>query len=236
LEDGGDPGELAGGDQGAQGRISTGPGSILSPGNSPPLRVAPALTGPEAIQWKLRQRREEVGRLQALQDQMEQGELDARHQEGRDREEAHQQAKKLAAQRERTRQKAECKRIKTREAEEKKTKQVTKQGPEGGRGASGRDQVPMRDDHGHVLYDQSGHVKYHPQDGHHDGQTKKKKKPPPVRPNSPPSPTTPMATSTPATRVSTRTRTTPGVYRTLYMGLNSTVLDSSQYRTMTKVT
>jgi hypothetical protein len=60
-----------------------------------------------------------------------------------------------------------------------------------------------------VLYYQSGRVKYHPQDGLQDGQTKKKKKPPPVRPNSPPSPTTPMATSTPATQVSTRTRTTP---------------------------
>jgi hypothetical protein len=66
VEDGGDQGELAGGDQGAQGRIATGPSSILSPGNSPPPRVAPALTGPEAIQWKLRQRREEVGRLRVL--------------------------------------------------------------------------------------------------------------------------------------------------------------------------
>jgi hypothetical protein len=151
---------------------------------------------------------------------------------------AHQQAKKLSAQRERTRQKAKCKRIKTREAEEKKTKQVTKPGPEDGRGASRWVQVPMRDDHGRVLYDQSGHVKYHPQDGLQDGQTKKKKKPPPVRPNSPPSPTMPMATSTPATRASTRTRTTPGVYGTIYMGLNSTrtVLDSSQYRTTTRVT
>jgi hypothetical protein len=70
-------------------------------------------------------------------------------------------------------------------------------------------QVPMRDDRGRMLYDQSGHIKYHPQDGPQDGQTKKKKKPPPVRPNSPPSPTTPMATSTPATQASTRTRTTP---------------------------
>jgi hypothetical protein len=67
----------------------------------------------------------------------------------------------------------------------------------------------MRDDRGCVLYDQSGRVKYHPQDGPQDGQIKKKKKPPPVRPNSPPSPTTPMATSTPATRASTKTRTTP---------------------------
>jgi hypothetical protein len=67
----------------------------------------------------------------------------------------------------------------------------------------------MRDDHGQVIYNQSGRPRYHPQDGHQDGQTKKKKKPPSMRPNSPPSPTTPMATSTPATRASTRTRTTP---------------------------
>jgi hypothetical protein len=67
----------------------------------------------------------------------------------------------------------------------------------------------MRDDHGQIIYDQSGHPRYHPQDGHQDGQTKKKKKPPSMRPNSPPSPTTPMATGTPATRASTRTRTTP---------------------------
>jgi hypothetical protein len=78
---------------------------------------------------------------------MAQGERDARSQEGRDREEAHQQAQKLTAQRERTRQKAERKRIKTREAEEKKTK--------GGKGASGWVLVPMRDDHGQVLYHQS---------------------------------------------------------------------------------
>jgi hypothetical protein len=57
VEDGGDRGELAGGEHGAQGRIATGPGSILSPGNSPPPRVAPALTGPEAIQWKIQQRK-----------------------------------------------------------------------------------------------------------------------------------------------------------------------------------
>jgi hypothetical protein len=67
----------------------------------------------------------------------------------------------------------------------------------------------MRDDHGQVIYDQSGRPRYHPQDGHQDGQTKKKKKPPSRRPNSPPSPTTPMATSTPATRVSSRMRNTP---------------------------
>jgi hypothetical protein len=60
VEDGGDQGKLAGGDQGAQGQIATGPGSSLSPGNSPPLRVALALTGPEAIQLKLRQKKDEV--------------------------------------------------------------------------------------------------------------------------------------------------------------------------------
>jgi hypothetical protein len=59
------------------------------------------------------------------------------------------------------------------------------------------------------VYDQSGHVKYHPQNGPRDRPTKKKKKTPPRRPNSPSSPTTPIATSTPATRASTRTRTTP---------------------------
>jgi hypothetical protein len=130
---------------------------------------------------------------------MAQGERDARSQAGRDQEEAHQQAQKLAAQCEKTWKKAESKRIRTREAEEKKTK--------GGKGASGWVQVPMRDDRGQVLYDQSGRPRYHPQDSHQDGQTKKKKKPPSMRPNSPPSPTTP--TSTPATRASTRTRTTP---------------------------
>jgi hypothetical protein len=132
---------------------------------------------------------------------MAQGERDARSQAGRDQEEAHQQAQKLAAQLEKTWKKAKSKRIRTREAEEKKTK--------GGKGASGWVQVPMRDDRGQVLYNQSGRPRYHPQDGHQDGQTKKKKKPPPMRPNSPPSPTTPMATSTPATRALTRTRTTP---------------------------
>jgi hypothetical protein len=60
VEDGGDRGGLAGGDQGAQDQIATGPGSILSPGNSPPPRVAPALTGLDAIQWKIRQKQEEV--------------------------------------------------------------------------------------------------------------------------------------------------------------------------------
>jgi hypothetical protein len=43
VEDGGDQGELAGGDQDAQGRIATGPGSILSPGNSPPPKSYPGL-------------------------------------------------------------------------------------------------------------------------------------------------------------------------------------------------
>jgi hypothetical protein len=82
VEDGGDHAGLAGGDQGAQGRIATGPGSILSPGHSPPPRGSPALTGPAAIQWKLRQKREEVIRLRVLQDQMALGERDIRSQAG----------------------------------------------------------------------------------------------------------------------------------------------------------
>jgi hypothetical protein len=132
---------------------------------------------------------------------MAQGKRDARTQADREREDAHQQSQKLEAQREKTRQKAESWRIKTREAEEKKTK--------GGKGASGWVKVPMRDDNGQRLYDHSGRPRYHPEDNHLDGQAKKKKKPPSMRPNSPPSPTTPMVTSTPATRASTRTRTTP---------------------------
>jgi hypothetical protein len=52
-------------------------------------------------------------------------------------------------------------------------------------------------------------VRYLPHNGPRDGPTKKKKRPPPGGPDSPPSPTTPMATSTPATRTSTRARTTP---------------------------
>jgi hypothetical protein len=154
---------------------------------------------------KLRQEKDEVARLRVLRDQVEQGELEVRYQAGRDREEAHQQAKKLAAQNERAQQKAESKRIKMREAEEKKAKKVTKQGPEEGGEASGWVSVAMREDRGRVVYDQSGRVKYHPQ----DGQIKKKKKPPPRGSNFPSPPTTPMATSTPATRASTRTRTTP---------------------------
>jgi hypothetical protein len=67
----------------------------------------------------------------------------------------------------------------------------------------------MRDDQGHVVYDQAGRVRYLPQNGPRDGPTKKKKKPPPGRPDDPSPPTTPMATSTLATRASTRTRTTP---------------------------
>jgi hypothetical protein len=158
---------------------------------------------------KIQQKRDEVARLRVLRDQVEQGELEVRYQAGRDREEAHQQAKKLAAQNERARQKAESKRIKTREAEEKKAKCVARRGPEDGGEASGWVRVAMRDDRGRLVYDQSGCVKYHPQNGPHDGPTKKKKKPPPRRPNSPSPPTTTVATSTPATRASTRTRTTP---------------------------
>jgi hypothetical protein len=96
-----------------------------------------------------------------------------------------------------------------REAEEKKAKKVTKQGPEDGGEASGWVPVAMRDDRGHLVYDQSGRVKYHPQNGPWDGPIRKKKKPPPRQSNSPSPLTTPMATSTPATRASMRARTTP---------------------------
>jgi hypothetical protein len=126
-----------------------------------------------------------------------------------DREEAHQQAKKLAARNERARQLAEKKRIKTREAEDKKAKGGAKRGPEDGGEASGWASVTMRDDQGHVVYDQAGRVRYLPHNGSRDGPTKKKKKPPPGQSDSPSPPTTPMATSTLATRTSTRMRTTP---------------------------
>jgi hypothetical protein len=72
-----------------------------------------------------------------------------------------------------------------REAEEKKAKKVTKQGPEDGGEASGWVPVAMRDDRGHLVYDQSGCVKYHPQNGPRDGPIKKKKKPKQIRSNSP---------------------------------------------------
>jgi hypothetical protein len=59
------------------------------------------------------------------------------------------------------------------------------------------------------MFDQEGCMRYLPHNGPRDGPAKKKKRPPPGWPDSPPSPTTPMATSTPATRTSTRARTTP---------------------------
>jgi hypothetical protein len=60
------------------------------------------------------------------------------------------------------------------------------------------------------MYNQEGHVRYLPHNGPRDQPTKKKKKPPPRWPDSPPSPTTPMATSDQtAIRTSTRGRTTP---------------------------
>jgi hypothetical protein len=102
----------------------------------------------------------------------------------------------------------EKKRIKKRETDTKKMKSQggAKQGTEDGGEAAGWVPVLMRDDRGNVMYDQEGHVRYLP----HNGLTKKKKKPPPGRSDSPPSRTTPMATSTPtATRTSTRARTTP---------------------------
>jgi hypothetical protein len=122
VEDGGDHGGLAEGDQDAQGQVATGLGSTLSPGNSPPPRGSPALTGPQAIQWKLKQKLDAAAKRQVLQDQMAQVDRDARTQADREREEAHQESQKLEAQRERTRQKAESKRVKTREAAEMKKK------------------------------------------------------------------------------------------------------------------
>jgi type IV secretory pathway VirB10-like protein len=104
-----------------------------------------------------------------------QGELELRYQADRDREEAHQQAKKLAAQNKTAQQKAESKRIKKREAEEKKAKSVARRGTEDGGEASGWVPVAMRDDRGRLVYDQSGRVKYHPQNGPRDGPTKKNK-------------------------------------------------------------
>jgi hypothetical protein len=209
ADDGGNQGGLAGGEQDAQGQIVTGPGSILSPGNSPPQRVTLAPTGPRAIQLKIQQKRDKVARLWVLRDQEQQKELEVRRQGDQDREEAHQQAKKLAAQNERARQLAEKKRIKKREAEERKVKGGAKRGPEDGGEASGWAPVAIRDDQGHTVYDQAGQVIYLPHNGPCDRPTKKKKKPPPGRSDSPSPPTTPMATSTPATRTSTRTRTTP---------------------------
>jgi hypothetical protein len=103
----------------------------------------------------------------------------------------------------------EKKRIKKREADTKKMKGDARRGPEDGGEASGWTPVTMREDRGHVVYDQAGGVRYLPHNGPRDGPTKKKKRPPPGRPDPPPSPTRPMATSTPATRTSTRTRTTP---------------------------
>jgi hypothetical protein len=98
----------------------------------------------------------------------------------------------------------ERKRIKNREADTKKMKGEAKLGPQDGGESAGWAPVAMRDNRGHVLYDQEGRVRYLPHNGPRDGPTKKKKRPPPGLPDSPPSPTTPMATSTPATRTSTR--------------------------------
>jgi hypothetical protein len=81
----------------------------------------------------------------------------------------------------------ERKRIKKREADTRKTKSQgeAKRGTEDGGEAAGWVPVLMRDDQGLVIYDQEGHLRYLP----HNGPTKKKKKPPPGRPDSLPSPT-----------------------------------------------
>jgi hypothetical protein len=87
-------------------------------------------------------------------------------------------------------------RFKKREADTKKTKSQGKAKRETKDGGKAIRWVPvlMRDDRGHVMYNQEGHIRYLP----HNGLTKKKKKPPPRQPDSPPSPTTPIATITPA--------------------------------------
>jgi hypothetical protein len=186
VEDGGDYGGLAGGDQDAQDQVAMGPGSTLSPGNSPPPRGSPALTRPQAIQRRLKQKLDAAAERQALQDQMAQVDRDARAQVNREREEAHQESQRREAQRERAQQKDESKRIKAREAEKKKKKK-------GGKGTSGWAPIPMRDDDGLIIYDQSGRPRYHPHNEPQDGPATKKKKPPPRRPTSPPPPTTPTS-------------------------------------------
>jgi hypothetical protein len=159
---------------------------------------------------QIQQKRDEVAWLRVLLDQVQQGELEVLRQADQDREDARKQAKKkLAAQAERTRQLEEKKRIKKREANTKKVKGEARRGPEDRGEAAGWAPLAMRDDRRHVVYDQEGRVRYLPHNGPRDGPTKKKKRPPPGGPDSPPSPTTPMATSTPATRTSTRARTTP---------------------------
>jgi hypothetical protein len=208
-DDGGAQGGLARGEQDAQGQIVAAPGSILSPGNSPPQRVAQDPNGPRARQLRLQQKKDEVNQLRVLQEHAQQGDFEILRQANQDREDAQKQAKqKLAAQEERTQHLEERKRIKKREADTKKSKSQgeAKRGTEDGGEAFGWVPVLMRDDQGHVMYHQEGHMRYLP----HNGPAKKKKKPPPRRPDSRPSPTTPMATSTPsANRTSTRMRTTP---------------------------
>jgi hypothetical protein len=82
ADDDGNQGGLAGGEQDAQGRIVTGPGSILSLGNSPPRRVTPDPNGPRARQLKLQLKRDEVARLRVLRDQVQQGELEVQRHRG----------------------------------------------------------------------------------------------------------------------------------------------------------
>jgi hypothetical protein len=151
--------------------------------------VTPDPKGSRARQLQLQQKKDEVNRLRVLQDHAKRGDFEVQRQVNQDREDARKQAKK-------------------READTKKMKSQggTKQGTEDGGEVAGWIPIPMRDDQGHVVYDQEGNVRYLP----HNGPTKKKKKPPAGRPDSPPSPTRPMATSTPTTtRTLIRVRTTP---------------------------
>jgi membrane protein involved in colicin uptake len=104
---------------------------------------------------KIQQKRDEVAWLRVLRDQVKQGELEVRCQADQDHKEAHQQAKKLAAQTESARQLAEAKRIKKNEAK-RKAKGGAKRGPEDGGEGSGWAPVAKRDDQGHTVYDQAG--------------------------------------------------------------------------------
>jgi hypothetical protein len=175
-DDGGNQGGLARGEQDAQGQIVTGPGSILSPGNSPPQRVTPDPNEPRARQLRIQQKRDEVARLRVLRDQVQQGELEILRQADQDREEARKPAKKkLAAQTEGTRQLGEKKRIKKREADTKKMKGDARRGPEDGGEAAGWTPVAMRNDRGHVVYNQEGCVRYLPHNGPSDRTNKEEK-------------------------------------------------------------
>jgi hypothetical protein len=174
ADDDGDQGGLARGEQDAQGQIVTGPGFHSWPGE---LSLPQSYPGSNWTQSHIVEDRTEERRgcsATALRNQVRQGELKVRRPADQDREEAHQQAKKLAAQAERARQLAEAKRIKKREAD-KRVKGDAKRGPEDGGEASGWALVAMRDDQGHMVYDQAGCVRYLPHNGPVTDQPRRKR-------------------------------------------------------------